>query len=300
MKYRKYQKLRRLGTSEVQDILEGKCYIFPKIDGTNASVWIDGDCIMAGSRTRQLTLENDNAGFYNAISKDARFEKFLCKYPNLRLYGEWLVPHSLRTYRDTAWREFYVFDVVKEDGEDSFTYLTYEQYKPLLEEFGIEYIPPLAIINNPTVESISNQLEKNGFLIEDGKGNGEGVVVKNYEFTNRYGNVVWAKVVTNEFKEKNHKIFGAPEINTKVGIEEKIVEDFCTESFVEKEFSKFVLLKDGWQMKYVNEFIGRLFKELLEEEIHNILKAHKNPTINFRTLQGLVTRKFKLVKADLF
>ena len=38
--FKKYQHVERLGTSEVQGIENGMCYVFPKIDGTNAS------CIM--------------------------------------------------------------------------------------------------------------------------------------------------------------------------------------------------------------------------------------------------------------
>lgn len=57
----KYQSLERLGTTEVIGIEQGRCYVFPKIDGTNASVWVcDKGEIHAGSRTRKLSLESDN------------------------------------------------------------------------------------------------------------------------------------------------------------------------------------------------------------------------------------------------
>ena len=66
MEFRKYQHIERFGTDEVDGIEFGKCYIFYKIDGTNGSVWLDNDGnLKAGSRNRELTLENDNARFYN-------------------------------------------------------------------------------------------------------------------------------------------------------------------------------------------------------------------------------------------
>lgn len=300
MEYKRYQKIRRVGTSEVQDLLEGRCYIFPKIDGTNASVWLQDGVVNAGSRNRHISIENDNAGFCAYAESSDNIRKYLKKHPDHRLYGEWLIPHSLKTYRSDAWRKFYIFDVIKEDEEGNEEYLTYENYQPLLEEFDLEYIPPIAIINNPTIESLHNQLDKTGFLVEDGKGNGEGIVIKNYDFYNQYGRQTWGKIVTNEFKEKAHKVMGTPEMNTKLGVEERIVNEFCTEAFVEKEFAKFVLRKDGWEMKYVKEFINRLFKELIDEEMYNIIKTYKNPTINFKLLQGMVTRKFKQVKKDIF
>ena len=64
MKFRKYQHIERFGTTEVSQIEFGECFIFPKIDGTNASVWLDDGEICAGSRQRQLSIEADNAGFY--------------------------------------------------------------------------------------------------------------------------------------------------------------------------------------------------------------------------------------------
>jgi len=60
MEFKKYQHVERLGTSEVSNIMVGDVYVFPKIDGTNASVWLDGrGNICAGSRTRTLSLEKE-------------------------------------------------------------------------------------------------------------------------------------------------------------------------------------------------------------------------------------------------
>ena len=55
MEYRGYQHIERLGTPEVDGILDGKCYIFPKIDGTNGQAWSDGNTIFVRSRKRFIT-----------------------------------------------------------------------------------------------------------------------------------------------------------------------------------------------------------------------------------------------------
>lgn len=301
MEFRKYQHIERFGTDEVDGIEFGKCYIFYKIDGTNASVWLDKEGkVKAGSRNRELTLENDNAGFYNAIINDERIINYLNKHPSHRLFGEWLVPHTLKTYRQDAWRKFYIFDVCL-DKEDGLEYIPYDIYKPLLEEFNLDYIPPLAIITNPTYESLIKCLEKTGqFLIEDGKGIGEGIVIKNYDFYNKYKRQTWAKIVANEFKEKHHKEMGCPEIKTEKMIEEKIVDDFCTESFIEKEYTKIVIEQNGWQSKYIPMLLGRVFSELIKEESWNIVKKYKNPKIDYKTLNALVIRKIKETKKEVF
>lgn len=109
--FKKYQHLERFGNTEVSQIELGECYVFPKIDGTNASVWITDGVIMAGSRTRELSIESDNAGFYAWVIEQDNIKRYLNQNPTHRLFGEWLVPHSLKTYRQNAWRKFYVFDV---------------------------------------------------------------------------------------------------------------------------------------------------------------------------------------------
>ena len=178
MRVRKYQHLERLGTSEVQGIEYGVCHVFPKIDGANGSIWIDDGVIKAGSRRRDLSEGDDNAGFYEWVKGQEMFTKFFAAHPMLRLYGEWLVPHSLKTYKPTAWQNFYVFDVCMDGAtEEENTYLHYDEYKPLLEQFGISYIHPIAIIENGSYEQFINQLAHNVFLIEDGMGPGEGIVV---------------------------------------------------------------------------------------------------------------------------
>lgn len=299
MEFRKYQHLERFGTDEVDGIELGNCYIFPKIDGTNGSLWV-GNTIEAGSRNRKLELDNDNAGFYNwACSNDA-IKNYFLKYPNHRLYGEWLVPHSLKTYRADAWRKFYVFDVCVDRDEESSEYIPYDNYKPILEEFGIDFIPPLARIKNASYESLVKILEQNIFLIQDGQGYGEGIVIKNYDFYNKYRRQTWAKIVTSEFKEKHIKAMGCPNINAEVMIEEKIVTDFLTEAFVEKEYAKIVAENEGWKSKYIPMLLGRIFSELIKEESWNMVKKYKYPKINFKTLNTLTINRVKQVKQSIF
>ena len=184
--FKKYQHIEKYGSDEVEAIEAGMCYVFYKIDGTNASIWKDENGLHFGSRTRELTLDNDNAGFMNAMINDERIIKYFDKHPNHRLYGEWLVPHALKTYRDDAWRKFYVFDVLVDIDENNEEYIAYENYKSMLEEFNLDYIPPICIVKNGTAEMFIKCLEKTGeFLVKDGMGNGEGIVIKNYDYKNK-------------------------------------------------------------------------------------------------------------------
>lgn len=292
MEFIKYQHLERFGTAETQGIDIGLCYVFPKIDGTNSQLWWSNG-LQAGSRNRHLSIDSDNAGFYNWALSQEKFEKFFKSHPELRLYGEWLVPHTLKTYNKTAWNNFYVFDVMK--GEN---YLHYENYKAILDEFEIEYIPPICKVENPSYERLINQLEKNGYLIEDGKGTGEGIVIKNYGYVNKFGRQTWAKIVKNEFKAKHAKC-DVTEIKESKIIEQEIVNKFVIDVLVNKEVAK-IDLEVGWSSKQIPRLLNTIFYCLVKEEMWNILKEFKNPTIDFKRLLYFSNARIKEVAPHLF
>ena len=298
MEFLKYQHVERFGTTETNGIENGMCYVFPKIDGTNSQLWLNCDTfetkLMAGSRNRQLELNNDNSGFYNWACEQDNIFDFFKKYPNLRLYGEWLVPHSLKTYNESAWRKFYVFDVM--EGEN---YLPYEEYAALLEPFGIEFIPPLCKVENPTYERLIAKLEKNGYLIDDGKGIGEGIVIKNYNYKNKYGRVTWAKIVTNEFKAKHAKC-QVTEIKESKKIEQEICEKYVTKALIEKELAKIENECGDWSSKYIPRLINTVYYCLVTEECWNFVKEFKFPNVDFKRLQFFCTHQIKAQMPDIF
>jgi len=296
MDFKKYQHVERFGNEEVEGIENGTCYIFYKIDGTNGSIWADGGEIKAGSRNREIYSEDDNQGFYRdgLLKNENKYKLFFSKYPELRLCGEWLVPHSLKTYSETAWKKFYVFDIMSDDE-----YIPYESYVDKLKEFDIDFIPAMAIMKNPNYESLLKLLDKTGeFLIKDGCGNGEGIVIKNYDFVNNYGRTTWAKIVSNEFKEKHKKEMGAPIVRSVEIIEQNIIDDLLTEEFIRKEYEK--IKSNGWSSKNIPELLSRVFYEFIKDEHWNIIKKYKYPTVNFKRLNQLCTIKIKIIMSQLF
>ncbi len=294
----KYMHVERFGTDEVQGIELGNCHIFPKIDGTNASVWLGADGqVNAGSRNRHLSLGADNAGFLAWAIQNEAIKSFLTANPHLRLYGEWLVPHSLNTYREEAWRRFYVFDVQDDQAEKL---LPYEVYAPLLEAHGVDCIHPATIIKNATYDNLLHELSKNVYLIQDGKGAGEGIVIKNYQYQNKFGRTTWAKLVTTEFKEANTKAFGPALINGSKMAEQEIVDEFVTDHLVNKTFAKISNECEGWSSKYIPRLLNTVFHDLVNEEMWNAVKKFKNPTVNFKTLHSLTVLQVKTIRPELF
>lgn len=295
----KYMHLERYGNEEVDGIEQGTTYVFPKLDGTNAQVWLNEDgTIGAGSRNRTLSIENDNAGFMNWAVEQKGLIEFFKSYPDLTLYGEWLVPHSLKTYRDDAWRKFYIFDVYNRRTEQFFSYDTMKQ---ILDEYELDYLAPIAIIKNGNREHYEKCLDKNVFLIKDGMGVGEGIVIKNYEWQNKFGNTVWAKMITNNFKEIHHKEMGAPIIGGET-LEEKIVNDYVDAHLIGKVVAKIQLDNgdDIFENKDIPRLLQTVFYDLVNEELWNIIKKHKNPKIDFAYLQRLTITKIKETRRDIF
>ena len=288
--YSKYQHIERLGSAEVDGILDGVCHIFPKLDGTNSQLWWDNG-LKAGSRNRELSVESDNAGFYNWALTQSNILSFFENRPDLKLYGEWLVPHTLKNYNSNAWRNFYVFDVIREDG----SYLPYEEYNTLLSIYGIPTIPVLLVKANPSLSELNELLSNNTYLISEGIG--EGIVIKNYNYTNKYGRKTWAKVIADEFKVQ--KGTSTKDISEQKSIEFQIVETFVTEAFVRKELAKIELV-EPWTPKLIPKLLNTIFHELIVEEMWNILKRFKNPKINFKDLNNLTISKIKELLSDKF
>lgn len=298
MMFVKYPKVERLGNDEVAGITAGECWLYPKLDGTNASIWLEEGRLCAGSRNRQLSEEQDNTGFFRWLIREAptpvmlAIADFLGQHPTWRLFGEWLVPHSLRTYRDDAWRKFYVFDVWDDVTESM-------AHPSAYDLTGIDCIPLLEICENPTMQHLLNVLERNTYLIKDGAGLGEGIVIKRYDFQNEYGRSPYAKLVRNKFKEKNAREFGPPSIRMSSDIETRLAEQCVTFARFDKVYRK--MLETGpWSSKRIPELFSRMWHDVITEDMWQILKEHKRPVIDFRTFYGAVVQQVKRTAPDLF
>jgi len=298
MQFKKYMHVEKYGNEEVDGIDAGICSIFHKLDGSNGSLWINGDIISAGSRRRELSLENDNAGFYAHILTQDNIMEYLLKHPEHRLYGEWLVPHTIKGYTDDSWRKFYVFDVALDKSDDEPEYIPYDIYKELLDDFDISYIPEICRVKNPDYEKFVELLEQCTFNIKDGE-SGEGIVIKNYDFYNKYGRQVWGKIIRNEFKAKHSKAMGAP-IQGSNMVEEKIVEELLSKDFIQKEYDKIVNDEGGWRSQYIPRLLGVVYYEFIKDHCWEMVKKFKNPKIDFKTLNHLVTARIKLEMKEIF
>lgn len=292
MEYKPYQHIEKLGNSEVEGILTGTCSIQPKIDGTNGVVWLGDDGIIrAGSRKRHLTLESDNAGFYAKIINNENIKRYLENHKNRYLYGEWLVPHTIKYYDPDSWKKFYVFDVY-EIGRG---YLSYKEYSKELDEYGILYIPEVKEIENPTMDDLTEVLKSTKYMIPEDKMS-EGIVIKNYSYKNSYGRTVWAKIVAEEFfgtkqqlREKRHKA------KTNQPTEEEIVTLLLSEPLIRKEYSKLLIeFPNASKQEKIGRLLNIVWHVFLAEEFLNYAEK-KKPEVNFLLLKKACENSVKNV-----
>ena len=297
MQYKSYQHIEKLGNKEVEGILKGKCSIQPKIDGTHGVVWLGDDGIIhAGSRRRDLTLDNDNAGFYNTVIKDDNIRKYLLDHKDHYLYGEWLVPHTIRYYHPESWKHFYVFDIFSYDRG----YIPYDEYSKELDKYGINYIPEIISIDNPTMEDLTKYLKETKYLIPEDKMS-EGIIIKNYEYRNQYGRCTYAKIVAEEFfntksllRMKNH------EAKDKTS-EKDIVTTMLSEPLIRKEFAKIKLAyPDARRQELIGRTLNTIFHVFIHEELLDYIEK-KKPLINFYYLKKECDERIKeVLRSELF
>jgi hypothetical protein len=184
-----------------------------------------------------------------------------------------------------------------------------------LDVLDLDWIPPLATIDNPDEEIVLKHLNANTFLMADGAGLGEGVVLKNYDWKNKYGRQPWGKVVRNEFKDDARTKFGAPELKGRSVIEGKVAEKYVTQPLVDKIRAKIRLEianredvpnaeYDAIDETYRKEMIPRLlqtvYTDVVNEEAWAFVREFKDPTVNFKSLRAHVYRLTKKFAQDLF
>ena len=311
--HKKYMHVERFGTLPTKGIENGLCYIFPKLDGTNASVWagLNGE-VKTGSRNREVTPEDDNAGFAAYVRDNKDIQEFMRIHTHLRLHGEWLCPHTIKTYVDDAWRKFYIFDIFDQEQD---RLLTYPEIVVALNGHDINHIPPICTVNDPLPSQLIEIASKNTYLMKEG-GIGEGIVVKRYDFKNFQGETIFAKVIHESFKHT--RVDKSIKHIDNTGVESLIVEEFITIHLVDKVMAKICNEKpipSGtleeirqyaennalFESKDIPKLLNIVFYDLVTEETYNFIKRHRMPTVDFKKLQTLCYDKVKeLKRGELF
>jgi len=278
----KYTHIERLKNPEVEGILRGEIFCYPKLDGANASVEFINGRIVCRSRKQILNGENTLKGFLNyCVENSSNFSllyNFFQEYPNIIIYGEWLIPHSIKTYKVDAWNKFYIFDFYNKLSE---SYLDFEEcrknFSPLLSNF--DFVPLIGNYSNlDSVEKLISLCEENNYLLESGKC--EGIVIKNYSFVNKYGRTPFAKLINEKLTTIKEKV---SDLNN---LEVDIIEKFLSEEYLLKEINKV----EAAHTK-IGYLVSTVFEEFVRDYILEIISKYKYPNINFKKLKQEIARR---------
>lgn len=287
----KYPKIHRLGAEETDGILIGECSIQEKVDGANTSIWNENGNLHCASRSQEIT--GGFNGFVDYAKNHVGINQLLLDSPEFRLYGEWLVRHTI-AYRETSYRKFYLFDILVTDGvKENGEWLSQEKVKEIAERYGIDTPKLFAKIENPSLEEIKE------FVGVSSLGDkGEGVVIKNFDFVNKFGSIEYAKIVTESFKEDNAVVFGGNNKHSDSYWEMYVCNKYMSLARVQKVMNKIQpTVDEKLGLKHIPRILGTCYHDLITEEVWEI--ARKVPTINFKVLQRVCYKKARQIYVDI-
>lgn len=292
MKFKVYPKIQAIHKEECEGLLIGKCYIQEKVDGANASIWLESDeQIHYGSRSRDLFLANDNFnGFGDWVKNHKQLKEFFITNPFWRLNGEWLVRHSIK-YKELNYKQFYLFDIETPEGT-----LPLEKMYSIAMSFDIPTVHLFATIENPSVKQIKEYVGTSVLGLK-----GEGVVVKNLQFVNKFGENQFGKYVTQEFKEDNAITFGGNNKTSDSYYEMYFINKYMTLARVQKVFNKLTSAESKLSEKDIPRVMGTCFHDLMAEEGFSIAKemATKLVKFDFKAFKQLCDRKSRSIFLEL-
>ena len=310
MTFVRYQHIVKLDAGDAKGLTDGLCHVFPKMDGSNGSVFVEEDGIRCASRNQKL---DGNHPMTKWALGNPGIVSLLSDHPQLRLYGEWMVPHTIRDYTDDTWNRLLVFDVVTDTGEfhaefdddeghavldhSGDAYLPYSVYSRLLDHYGVEYIPETATVDFPTESQLMELADTASTYRVKDEGVGEGIVVKRYGYRNLGGEEVWAKVLSSRFGAmKGYQL--SRRQKTDGSVEDEIAADSVTVHLVEKEYAKIAAETGGYV--HPARLLGVVWKCVIDECLWDEIRKHRNPTIDFRRLKANVERLVKTAKPELY
>ena len=201
------------------------------------------------------------------------------------------IVHNCRhtiAYKETAYKKWYMFDIWTTEG-----YVLQNGIRSIGEEYGIATVPYHKAFVDPTVEQIMEYVGKSEF-----GDRGEGVVIKNLDFVNKFGDVVFAKIVTESFKEDNAVTFGGNNKHSDTYYEVYVVNKYMTLPRVKKIMDKLQpIIPEKLDMKHIPWICGTAFHDMMTEEIGSIVKDV--PKLDFKALQRIAFKKAKQIFVDI-
>ena len=267
--HKKYTDIIRLGHKSTQGVLNvgDRITITEKIDGANAHFGRDEeshDGLIVGSRNQKLSDASTLSGFYFWVIENIYPRDLINGF---RYYGEWAIPHKIK-YRQDVYKNFYLFSIYDE---------TTGQY---IDDAIVQSEAIRLGLKTPEYfyegEYISFE-HLQGFV---GKSNtteipntGEGIVVKNVDYRDRFGNQIFVKLVSEAFAEiQSQKL---PKDPSRFDEIDSLVRSVLTENRVEKILLKKVAMGELHE-DFAIEDMGMILKLITSEVFNDCMKEESD------------------------
>lgn len=281
MKFKAYPKIPAFGYDGTDDILDGDVVITPKIDGSNVAVWLTNDSYKAARRNGFLNRDNGSFQVFEDFlerewKSNVAMQEMASRTDALVIFGEFTNNQNKLKYErkepiiifDTA------YTTVDEQGDTHLRFNPFDYTQAVAEQLGWPIVPvlfqgPGRDIGN-VEQLIESYLNKPSVL---GGPNEEGVVVKSYGRTTKYGRNYFCKLVTAEYAESKRVRSKVTKVGS--GIGEWAVASYLTPARLEKAIQK--MKEEGrWNeetaRKNIGPLIGVVTKDIHDEHIAEIEK----------------------------
>ena len=269
---KEYKSIERYGKSRNELTVRGNIVVWEKIDGSNASFQRVGDKVLAFSRTSYLDGSKDKqlGGFYQWVQENIKAEDLAEGYV---YFGEWTNIHKIN-YGDKL-KKFFFFDLYDTGTE---RYLDMSHIRTEAGHLGLTLAPIFyegMFVSEDHIQSFVGK----SMLAPDGIG--EGVVVKNYGYFDKFGNQKFTKIVTKSFQETN----GAKvrEMKARPDPLTMFINDTVTEARIEKMLHKLVdegKLKEDYAIEDMGDILKALgnsvYEDVIKEEADTLAKLVKS------------------------
>jgi ATP-dependent RNA circularization protein (DNA/RNA ligase family) len=286
MEFKKYPKIKRIGDEENKDIFtnpEDEIIVQEKVDGANFRILIHEGKLIFGSRTQQITSDSGEdtdlqKNFIRCVNfiRDTLKDIDLSIFNNLIIYGECMVRHTISYDWDRV-PPFLGFDIYNLETNE---YCGYDDCVQMFDMLRLPMVPLVGTCRAKDIKEINDDMVP---ISKYSLHSAEGLVFKNYS------KQLFAKYVRNEFKEKNHKVFGGGK-KFATNDEEYLVSVYCPNARIDKAIFKLLDEGNTLDMALMHKLPNFVYNDIWEENWDEI-KDLKQKTINFGKLKGLVSKR---------
>lgn len=289
-----YENIEAFGKRGVYELFNKPFFLQEKIDGSQISFGVYNNDLEISSgglkiRSRSQAVDLNSAGmFASAVDSIKKIQERLI--PNWTYRGEFLrgPKHNVLTYGRAPIGNIVLFDIQLGDG----TYTSQTNVRLEALGLGLDYAPVLAVLapGGDLIHTVKDILANSQSVLG---GPIEGVVAKrsDYSFQDGFGNHIFVKFVSDQFKEKAKRPIGKS-LEAKSGLVEELLETYAVDARFQKSVQH---LQEAGKLHHDKKDLPNLIKESWEDlqvdygsEIHDRIILQVNREFRTRLTQKLV------------